>query len=250
VVRMPVRMTVVALAAAAACVLPAGASAAPHLGDRSIHYGNRGHDVRVLQDYLTQYGIDTPVTGFYGRETRANVREFESDEGLTVNGIFSKRDAKALRAAVETGGTARYVDTPAPVGKARLNPDGTATAPSDAPPEVQAVIEAGNRIAHKPYVYGGGHGSWRSSGYDCSGSVSYVLHAAGLLHTSLTSGGFESFGRSGRGRWMTIYANSGHVYMKVAGLRFDTSGLSADGTRWHRSRRPASGYVIRHISGF
>jgi hypothetical protein len=250
VVRMPVRMTVVALAAAAACVFPAGASAAPHLGDRSIHYGNRGHDVRVLQDYLTQYGLDTPVTGFYGRETRANVKHFEGDEGLTVNGIFSKRDSKVLRSAVETGGSARYVDTPAPVGKARLNPDGTATAPSDAPPEVQEVIEAGNRIAKKPYIYGGGHGTWNDRGYDCSGSVSYVLHAAGLLHTSLTSGGFESFGRAGRGQWMTIYANGGHVYMKIAGLRFDTSGQSADGSRWHTSPRPSSGYVIRHINGF
>jgi cell wall-associated NlpC family hydrolase len=240
----------VALAAAAACLAPAGASAAQHLGQRALRYGDRGHDVRVLQGYLTQYGLKTSVSGYFGSVTRTNVVAFEREEDLVPNTVFSKHDAQVLRDAVETGGSARYIATPPPTGKARLNPDGTATAPSDAPPAVQAIIAAGNRIAHKPYIYGGGHGTgWNAAGYDCSGSVSYVLHAAHLLRSPLTSGGFESYGLAGRGRWVSIYANAGHAWMRVAGLRFDTSGLSADGTRWHATNRPSSGYVIRHVSG-
>ena len=111
------------------------------------------------------------------------------------------------------------------------------------------IIAAGNAIAHKPYRYGGGHGRWDDSGYDCSGSVSYALHGAALLNTQLTSAQFESWGAAGAGQWVTIYANGGHVYMYVAGLRFDTSGLSADGTRWHTDTRSSSGYVVRHPDG-
>ena len=110
-------------------------------------------------------------------------------------------------------------------------------------------IAAGNRISRYPYRYGGGHRSFHDSGYDCSGSVSYALHGAGLLNTQLTSGEFETWGAAGAGQWVTIYANGGHVYMLVAGLRFDTSGLSTDGTRWHTSSRSASGYVVRHPDG-
>jgi peptidoglycan hydrolase-like protein with peptidoglycan-binding domain len=243
--------------AAAACLVPATASAArfQHLGQRTLRMGDQGHDVRVLQDYLTKYGIRTTVDGEYGVSTRGHVRSFERRESLNANGVLTKYDAKVLRQAVEdgttsSGGSATYTPAPAPTGKATLNPDGTATAPADAPPAVQAVIEAGNQIYDKPYVYGGGHGGgWKAAGYDCSGSVSYVLHAAGRLKSPLTSGGFESFGAGGKGRWITLYANGGHVYMTVAGLRFDTSGQDADGSRWHTSKRPTSGYVVRHPRG-
>ena len=108
-------------------------------------------------------------------------------------------------------------------------------APADAPAAVKAVIAAGNRIATKPYKYGGGHARWEDSGYDCSGSVSYALHGGGLLSSSMPSGGFTSWGASGQGRWITIYANSGHMYMVVAGLRFDTSGASP--SRWQSDMR-------------
>src|SRR4029077_8943637 len=107
-----------------------------------------------------------------------------------------------------------------------LNPDGTATAPDSAPDIVKAVIDAGNRIIDKPYKYGGGHGRWEDTGYDCSGSMSYAFHGAGMLDEALDSTGFESWGEPGKGTWVTIFAKGDHAYMIVAGLRFDTSGRS------------------------
>ena len=120
---------------------------------------------------------------------------------------------------------------------------------SGIPIRVRRVIAAGDRIAGMPYKYGGGHGQWNDSGYDCSGSVSYALHGAGLLDSALTSGDFMSWGRSGRGRWITIYAAPGHVYMVVNGRRFDTTGRSESGTRWQASDRSSAGYVVRHPPG-
>ena len=111
------------------------------------------------------------------------------------------------------------------------------------------MIAAGNRIHDKPYKYGGGHGTWNDSGYDCSGSMSYVYHAAGLLDEALDSTGFMRWGESGKGQWVTNYANSGHSYMVIAGLRFDTSGRSDDGSRWDAEMRSSSGYTVRHPAG-
>lgn len=132
---------------------------------------------------------------------------------------------------------------------ASLSLDGrTALAPADAPPEVVAAIAAANRITSKPYKWGGGHGRWRDGGYDCSGSVSYVLHAAGLLRRSHDSGGLMSYGWLGEGGWITVYANPGHAYMTIAGLRFDTSGRGEDGPRWRPEPGRTRGYVKRHPS--
>jgi hypothetical protein len=126
-----------------------------------------------------------------------------------------------------------------------------AYAPSKAPDAVKRVIWAANKIRHKPYKWGGGHASWNDSGYDCSGSVSYALHGGGLLRSPMDSTGFESYGSRGRGRWITIYANGGHAYMVVAGLRFDTSGRPhSNSTRWHREGRSGSGFVVRHPTHF
>jgi cell wall-associated NlpC family hydrolase len=111
------------------------------------------------------------------------------------------------------------------------------------------MIAAGNVIAHKPYRYGGGHGRWSDTGYDCSGSVSYALHGAGLLKAPLASYDFEHWGDAGPGEWVTIYANGGHAYMVVAGLRFDTSGRSRTGSRWQTDMRSPRGYVVRHPDG-
>jgi cell wall-associated NlpC family hydrolase len=147
------------------------------------------------------------------------------------------------------GALAQPLPAPVAFAAARLTSHGTAVAPPGAPARVKAIIAAGNRIAHKPYVYGGGHGSFSAAGYDCSGSVSYALHAAGLLRTPLASYDLEGWGRSGRGRWVTIYANGGHVYMRVAGLRFDTSGRSRSGSRWQTSAATTAGYVVRHVPG-
>ena len=143
-------------------------------------------------------------------------------------------------------GTTAYLQTGP---RARVLPDGTAIAPDDAPEPVKRVIQAGNAISKLPYKWGGGHGAWRDSGYDCSGSVSFALAGAGLLGTPLTSGGFMNWGGRGPGEWITIYANGGHVFMVVAGLRFDTSGQGRAGTRWQDAPRTSSGFAVRHVPG-
>jgi hypothetical protein len=146
-----------------------------------------------------------------------------------------------------------------PPGKARIR-DGKAIPPRNAPRRVVRAIQAANRIIRKPYKYGGGHGRWEDSGYDCSGSVSYALHGAGLLREARPSGGFRGWGRAGRGRWITVYAHGGHMYAVIAGLRLDTGhkdpngrryGMkSGSGPRWNRTMRSSSGYAVRHPKGY
>ena len=133
---------------------------------------------------------------------------------------------------------------------------GVAYAPSLAPVAVQRAIWAGNQIRTKPYVYGGGHGSFNDRGYDCSGSVSYVLHAAGLLGTPYDSSDFMHWGHGGLGQWITVYTNPGHAFVQIAGIRFDTS-READphpapgtGPKWRPVWNHPSGYMSRHPSGF
>jgi hypothetical protein len=111
------------------------------------------------------------------------------------------------------------------------------------------MIEAGNVIARTPYVWGGGHGKWVDKGYDCSGSVSFVLAAAGYLKVPLASGPLMSWGEPGRGKWVTIYSSPGHVFMVVAGIRFDTSGARVTGSRWQNELRTTGGFVARHPPG-
>ena len=134
--------------------------------------------------------------------------------------------------------------------RARVLGDGTAQAPDDAPDVVKRVILAANEIAKFPYKWGGGHGAWRDSGYDCSGSVSFALAGAGLLDRPLASGGFINYGDEGPGKWITIYTNPGHIFMVVAGLRFDTSGRGRAGTRWQQAPRTVRGFVVRHPPGY
>ncbi len=230
------------------------------MGQRTLRTGDSGHDVRVLQDFLTRVGIPTPITGYYGKVTRGHVRYFERRHHLRADGVLWRSVSRVLRhVAAQPGAGGASLTSPVkpvtpvrlgPPGHAIINRDGTASPPSDAPPAVRRLIAAGNEITFTPYVWGGGHGSWKASGYDCSGTVSYALHGGGLLSASRTSGGFESYGRSGRGRWITLYANGGHVFMTVAGLRFDTSGRTGHETRWQRDMRSASGYVVRHPTGF
>ena len=136
-----------------------------------------------------------------------------------------------------------------PQHRLRITAAGKALVPGNAPWRVRRLVRAANRINRTPYVWGGGHGSWHAGGYDCSGSVSFVLHAAGVLGTPLASGGLASYGRPGKGRWVTIYANGGHAYVVVAGRRFDTTAFKSEGTRWSRSLRDNGGYTIRHPPG-
>jgi cell wall-associated NlpC family hydrolase len=138
-----------------------------------------------------------------------------------------------------------------PGPEAVLNPDGLASAPRSAPEAVKAAIAAANSIAATPYVWGGGHGSWYSYGYDCSGAVSFALYGAGLLDTPLTSGALESYGEAGPGRWITIYASATHAYMTIAGLRWDTVGdASGTGPRWHAEPPYPEGFAVRHPAGY
>ena len=136
-----------------------------------------------------------------------------------------------------------------PVRNATIGPNGLAVPPLGAPRAVVQIIRAGNRIATKPYKYGGGHGIWQDSGYDCSGSVSYALHGAGLVDVALDSNGVAAFGKAGAGHWVSLMGNPGHAYMVVAGLRFDTSSSNQTGNRWTRQMRSPAGYVVRHPSG-
>jgi hypothetical protein len=157
------------------------------------------------------------------------------------------REARAALASFR-----QYLNTTAflPTGpRASVRSDGSAIAPEDAPDIVKRVIMAGNAIAKFPYKWGGGHGAWRDNGYDCSGSVSFALASAGLLNRPLTSGLFMRYGEEGPGEWITIYANDGHVFMVVAGLRFDTSGRGRAGTRWQQAPRAVGGFAVRHIPG-
>jgi hypothetical protein len=128
-------------------------------------------------------------------------------------------------------------------------PNGIALPPLEAPTAVRQIIEAGNVIARSPYLWGGGHGKWLDTGYDCSGSVSFALAAAGLLDAPLASGPLMSWGEPGPGRWVTIWSSPSHVFMTVAGIRFDTSGQRVTGSRWQNDMRSTAGFVARHPRG-
>jgi cell wall-associated NlpC family hydrolase len=152
--------------------------------------------------------------------------------------------------APQTGETT--TTTAAPGAKARLV-DGTAIAPAGAPPAVKQVIEAANRIRTKPYLWGGGHGRWWDTGYDCSGAISYALRGASLITSPLNSTGFLSWGEPEAGRWISVYANAGHAYAVIAGLRWDTAGsVGGTGPRWYASTRSvvSGSFMVRHPPGY
>jgi hypothetical protein len=218
-----------------------------------------GSDVRVLQDYLTRMGVRTSVDGQYGPGTTRRVRMWERKSSLPVNGRMTRKDAAILRGQVTSGagalqgtGGASPEAAPAPAGEnATLGADGLAVAPASAPPEVAQVIAAANAIVGKPYRYGGGHGKFEDSAYDCSGSESYALHGADLIDRPMDSTEFMSWGEPGEGTWITSYANSGHSFLVVAGLRFDTgyNDSSSSGPKWSDKMRPTGGYTARHPDG-
>lgn len=164
--------------------------------------------------------------------------------------------ASADTASTATSGGAGFQATPATVPgmRAKLAADGrTAIAPEGAPQAVKDAINAANRITRKPYIYGGGHATFKkiSKGYDCSSTVSYALGNAGLLKgTPLNSSGFMSWGLPGKGTWVTVYTNPGHAYVIIAGLRLDTSGPGEKGPRWRSAKRSNSGFKVRHPEGF
>jgi peptidoglycan hydrolase-like protein with peptidoglycan-binding domain len=253
------------------------------LGIRRLTLGAKGRDVKVLQKDLTALGYVAASDGELGPQTRASIRSFERAAGLRIDGVMSPKEARTLKRVVRKGGEAGAVSrapaapvvptlTPAPTTAPTTAPaaapaqstgqvssapptagsigaDGLAIAPAGAPPAVIAIIAAGNQIARKPYLYGGGHTSWQDSGYDCSGSVSFALHGAGLINTPMSSYDFPGWGDAGPGQWVTVYGMDSHAYMVVAGLRFDTSASKGGGSRWTTEPRSTAGYVAVHPPG-
>jgi cell wall-associated NlpC family hydrolase len=173
-------------------------------------------------------------------QARRGVASKLSAVNSRVHSLEAKAAAQAARAAA-TGS--------ANVGGISVDTGGMVQPPPGAPAAVAEVIAAGNAIATLPYIYGGGHASFHADGYDCSGSVSYALAAAGLVTSPMVSGQFENWGDPGPGRWITVYANAGHVWMEVAGWRFDTVALAEGGTRWAQGGGEFAGFVVRHPPG-
>ncbi len=166
--------------------------------------------------------------------------------------------AQALSGGTSPGGTTPTGTTTAPVpattqtvagAKAKLV-DGIAVPPASAPQEVKDAIAAANAISDMPYVYGGGHQSFKDTGYDCSGAVSFALHGGHLLRAPLDSSALSSWGEPGKGTWISVYGNPGHAYVVIAGLRFDTSMTPGNGPGWSRTMRTEGGtYRVRHPEG-
>lgn len=177
--------------------------------------------------------------------------EIGDEEGEVAAGAPTDAEVAAeLRQAFKTTAKAN-IDL---VDAASVDGRGFATTPPTAPSKVARIISAANQVAHRPYRYGGGHGAgagevWQDSAYDCSGSVSFALAAAGFLDGPLDSTRLATFGKPGPGKWVTIYANAGHAFMVVAGLRFDTSGRQETGSRWQPDARTVSGFTLRHPPG-
>lgn len=232
----PVRACTLAVLA---CLPLASAAEARTFGERPLRAGHRGHDVRVLQSWLTKLGFRTPVDGQFGPRTRRSVRRYERRTGHRVDGRLTRGEAAALRSSVE-----QRPAPPAPATDGR-----TATAPPGSPPEVQAAIAAANRITAKSYCWGGGHRRAEDRCYDCSGAVSYALRGAGLLDDVLDSSGLMSWGEPGPGKWITVYAHRSHAYIVIGGMRFDTSGEGERGPRWRAERPSSRGYTVRHPAG-
>jgi peptidoglycan hydrolase-like protein with peptidoglycan-binding domain len=231
---------------------------------------------QAVKQFQTSHGLD--ANGVVGAATRqalgigpgptlspqaASVDPAPAGAPPVIQGrpsVTKERQASSTSAVQYTGGVSTHtVPTvtqrhPTPVHATPPTTETTtgSTQPSQSAPSgdtqtgVQRMIAAGNRIATRPYVYGGGHGSFSSRGYDCSGSVSYVLHAAGLLKAPMDSTELESYGKPGPGRYVSIYANSGHAWMTIQGRRFDTAAQAQTGSRWSHHMRSTSGYVVRH----
>jgi cell wall-associated NlpC family hydrolase len=244
----PVGRALFACVFTALLVLATAGAASAQFGTKKLKRGSKGHDVKVLQSWLTHLGYRTSVDGEFGSNTLHAVHLFDRKEGLPPDGVVDLREQALLRKRMGEADGSSPVSAPAE--RAQLASDGkTAIAPASAPDPVKQVIAAANQITDAGYRYGGGHADFNDTAYDCSGAVSYALHGAGLVSHPLDSNDFFSWGNSGRGQWITVYTQSSHAYLVVAGLRFDTSGSGETGPRWRTEARSSSGYVARHPAG-
>ncbi len=201
----------------------------------SSRRGGRSHGGGGVRSLQRKLGIS--ADGVFGPGTKRAVKRYQRRRGLTPDGVVGPQTRRSL--GLGSGPTLKR-------GKGGRSGGGRG---GNGRSLVGRMIAAGNRIARTPYKYGGGHGSFRDSGYDCSGSVSYVLHAAGLLGSALDSSGLMSYGRPGKGSRVTIYSNPGHAYMVIDGRRYDTSAVRETGSRWTSTPRSSAGYVARHPAG-
>lgn len=228
-----------ALAAAAVAALAAGLAALAASGDepakpRPQAAAAKRSELPPLPELRPR--VVEPVAGDTGAPEGT-----APDPGLENAGPKPTQPASAGAHPRRTGRT--------DITKATALPNGIALPPLEAPEEVKQIIEAGNIIARSPYKWGGGHGKWLDNGYDCSGSVSFALAAAGLLDGPLASGPLMGWGKPGKGKWVTIYTHPGHVFMEVAGVIFDTSNARVSGSRWGNQMRSTAGFVARHPAG-
>jgi peptidoglycan hydrolase-like protein with peptidoglycan-binding domain len=208
-----------------------------HTRAHSSGSGGRTNAVRRLQGAL-----HVEADGTFGRETEAAVKHLQAHHGLNVDGVVGPETWSAL-------GIAEHTTLHPPHTESHSSGGASSNTGGEGSSVVQRVIAAADEIATRPYVYGGGHGSFQSTGYDCSGSVSYALHGGGLLGSPEDSSALESYGDPGPGSHITIYANSEHAWMVIDGRRFDTIAQQESGSRWSDSMGSTAGYVVRHPPG-
>ena len=213
--------------------------------------------IKEARDAIAVKEREAAAASASARERFDGLKAAHAERRETLDGLESRSQALSDNLAGISEQMTAAGSTPPTTAPAPLTPgqsadfisESQASIPSDAPPAVQAAIEAANSIATTPYIWGGGHGSFSSSGYDCSGAVSFALNGGGFLSSPLDSTGLETWGEAGAGQWITVYANAGHAWMIIAGLAFDTVG--GPGPRWHSSPVDSpEGFVARHPSGY
>jgi peptidoglycan hydrolase CwlO-like protein len=214
--------------------------------------------VEAARDSIAAIEREVAAARAEAEERFAELKSAQAERREAMDALESREEALSSNLAsisnqiASEGGPAPTGEVPAPLTagqEAQVLTESEASAPASAPDAVKAVISAGNAIAYTPYIWGGGHGSFESEGYDCSGAVSYALHGGGFLESPLDSTGLETWGEPGPGQWITVYANAGHAWMVVAGIAFDTVG--GPGPRWHDPWVDSpEGFVARHPPGY